>query len=398
MPIALAFAPIVLFSLATSVTIALLIMLAIALHNAYYFPRLTLPHAATTATIAHPLPPISILLPARNEAQHIEQIVQALLAQAYPHFELLVLDDQSTDGTARLAKAAAKDDPRFRLIMGTTLPPEWSGKNWACHQLAQQARHATILFTDADVQWRPGALAALIAMQQSTQADLLTVWPTQITHTWGERLVVPLMSLAVLAYLPVRFAHQSPYPLAAAANGQCMLFQRVAYQACRGHAAIRHRILDDVLLAQRVKAVGLRVRMADGAGLIACRMYHSWREVFLGYAKNILAGHGDSPRLLMASMLLHNTLFVAPWIWLLLGQMGALHAGWPWWPLALIGLGVLVRGMTAYSSRQRICDSLWMPVSVLLMTGIAWQALWWHWHAGGPQWKGRRLDRLHPRN
>ena len=386
-------APIILFSLATGATVALLIMLAIALHNLCYFPRL-----AASVPPAHPLPPISILLPARNEAQQIGQTVQALLAQSYPHFEVLVLDDQSTDETARRAQAAAKADPRFRLLIGAALPSGWSGKNWACHQLAQQARHRTFLFTDADVQWQPGALAALIAMQQHTQADLLTVWPTQITHTWGERLVVPLMSLAVLAYLPVRFAHHSPYPLAAAANGQCMLFQRHAYDACGGHAAIRQRILDDVLLAQRTKAARLRVRMADGAGLIACRMYQTWRDVFHGYAKNILAGHGDSPLLLLASMLLHNSLFVAPWVWLLWGYWGTLKAGWPWWPLALIGLGLLVRGMTAYSSRQRIYDSLWMPLSVLLMTGIAGQALWWHWHAGGPQWKGRRLDRIHRRN
>jgi len=377
----------VLILVASGASSALLIMLLIALHNTIHFPRLTtIPLAQQRSA-----PPVSILIPARNEAHNIGQTIQALLAQEYPSFELLVLDDHSTDATAHMATTAAKGDPRFRLITGAPLPVDWSGKNWACHQLAQQAHHATLLFTDADVQWRPQALAALIAMQQSTHADLLSVWPTQITQTWAERLVVPLMTFAVLAYLPVNFAHHSPYPLAAAANGQCMLFQRRAYQACGGHAAVHNRVLDDVLLAQRVKASGLQLRMADGAGLIACRMYHNWQETYPGYAKSILAGHGSSPLLLLLSTLFHLTLFVGPWLWLILASVDSLSAGWPWWPLALGLVGILVRGMTAYSARQRIRDSLWMPFSVLLMTGIALQALWWHWHDGGPQWKGRQL-------
>ncbi len=367
---------------------ALLIMLLIALHNVTHFPRLK----TTPLPQDSSYPPVSILIPARNEAHNISQTVQALLAQRYPAFELLVLDDHSTDATAHLATAAAKGDPRLRLIAGAALPVGWSGKNWACHQLAQHARYATLLFTDADVQWQPDGLAALITMQQATQSDLLTVWPTQITQSWAERLVVPLMTFAVWAYLPVNFAHHSPYPLAAAANGQCMLFQRHAYQACGGHAAVRNRVLDDVLLAQRVKATGRQLRMADGAGLIACRMYYNWQETFHGYAKNILAGHGSSPLLLLLSTLFHLTLFVGPWLWLMFGGLDSLTYGWPWWPLALLLLGTLVRGMTAYSTRQHIRDSLWMPLSVLLMTGIAWQALWWHWHDGGPQWKGRQLD------
>ncbi len=389
MPISTPLIPILILIIASSASGALLIMLLIALHNATHFPRLT-PVPVTTDMQSCRYPPVSILIPARNEAHNIGRTVQALLAQGYPEFELLLLDDHSTDTTVQMAAATAQGDPRFRLIAGATLPVGWSGKNWACHQLAQQARYDTLLFTDADVAWQPNALPALIAMQQSTQTGLLTVWPTQITQTWAERLVVPLMTFAVWAYLPVNFAHHSPYPLAAAANGQCMLFQRHTYQACGGHAAVRNRVLDDVLLAQRVKAAGHLLRMADSAGLITCRMYHNWQEVLHGYAKNILAGHGASPLLLILSSLFHLTLFVGPWLWLILGAPEG-TTGWPLWPLALILAGILVRGMTAYSTRQRIYDSLWMPLSVLLMTDIAWQALWWQWRNGGPQWKGRHL-------
>lgn len=384
---------------ASLTSIALLVMFCIALHNLLAFPRLCWSaDAAVTSTQGKGYPPLSILIPARNEAATIGQTVRALLAQAYPCFELIVLDDHSTDATAQHATLAAGGDPRFRLVMGATLPAGWSGKNWACHQLAQLARHDNLLFTDADVQWQPGALLALVTMQQSTQADLLTVWPTQLTCSWGERLVVPLMAFAVLAYLPVYLVHHTPYALAAAANGQCLLFQRRAYRTCGGHAAVRNRVLDDVWLAQRVKASGGRLRMADGAGLLVCRMYHSTKETIHGYAKSILAGHGSSPLLLLLSTLFHLTLFIGPWMCLVAGSSSLFRLPcpqcWPHWPLALILLGMLVRGVTAYSTRQRTYDSLWMPFSVLCMTYIVGQALWWQVRYGGPQWKGRRLGKV----
>lgn len=376
-------------------TVALLIINGIAFHNFRHFPRLSVSanqQGESTQDCQTVCQPISVLIPARNEATVIGQTVSALLAQAYPQFEVIVLDDHSTDETALVATSAAGDDERFRLISGAALPVGWNGKNWACHQLAQAARYDGLLFTDADVQWRPGALVALAAMQSTTDADFLTVWPTQLTQSWGERLVVPLMSFAVLAYLPVTFAHHSPYPQAAAANGQCIFFRRQAYQACGGHRVVRNRVLEDVLLAQRVKAAGLRLRMADGAGLVACRMYHSWQETLYGYAKNILAGHGSLMLLLLASTGFHLLLFVAPWLWLVGGVWGCGQVGWPWWPLTLILLGYLARGMTAYSTNQRLYDTLWLPLSVLLMTRIALHALWWQIRYGGPQWKGRQIE------
>lgn len=383
-----------LIALASFASGALLVMAMIAWHNLRGFPHLLQPAAKQQPDPKRPArcPPLSILIPARHEAKTIGLSVRALLAQRYPDFEIIVLDDHSTDATAHVATSAAGGDPRFRLVLGAALPDGWYGKNWACHQLAQLARHDLLLFTDADVQWRPGALDALITMQATTEADLLTIWPTQLTYSWSERLVVPLMSFALLAYLPINFAHQSPYAIAAAANGQCLLFQRRAYQACGGHAAVRKRVLEDVLLAQRIKANGLRLRMADGAGLVVCHMYRSDREVFDGYAKNILAGHGSSVMRLLLSALFHLLLFVGPWIWLISGAAGPRLPAWPWWPLTLILLGLLVRGMTAYSSGQRIHDSLWMPISVLLMTRIALQAIWWQVRYGGPRWKGRVLS------
>jgi chlorobactene glucosyltransferase len=328
---------------------------------------------------------ISLLIPARNEASVIGATVQRLLNQDYPNIEVIVLDDNSTDKTAEIALSAGQGDTRLHVIPGKPLPPGWLGKNWACQQLAEAAQGDLLIFTDADVIWSPGALSALVAQLEHTQADLLTVWPTQHTHSWPERLIVPLMALAIIAYLPILPVHHSPWAAFAAANGQCMSFRRRAYEQVGGHASVRDRIVEDVELARAIKRAGQLLRMFDGNGLIACRMYRDWDSVRDGFAKNILAGHGDSPVLLVISAIFHNLVFVLPWLWLLL------DTEYPVWPLALIAAGLTIRALTAVVTRQRVLDALLLPVSVLLMNVIAVRSLWWHWRYGGPRWKGRSI-------
>ena len=375
---------------AAVVALILGVMLVIAIINALVFPRLQLATLNETNAFNQPSG-VSILIPARNEGAIIGSTVQALLTQRYPNFEIIVLDDHSTDNTRLMAESAARGDSRLRVLAGTPLPVDWLGKNWACHQLAAAACHEILIFTDADVTWGPHALPALIQMLHHTQADLLTVWPTQITLTWGERLVVPLMALAILGYLPVPLVHYGPWPSAAAGSGQCMVFRRAAYLQCGGHQAVRSQIVEDTQLAQRIKASGLRLRLADGAALLHCRMYEGWSAVLFGYAKNILAGHGNSIALLLLSTFFHLTIFVLPWLWLTVGFVGLELTGWPLWPLLLCALGVTLRGLTAMVTRQRPLDALFLPISVLLMTRIALQAIWWQLRDGGPRWKDRKL-------
>ncbi len=348
-----------------------------AISNVLLFPRLRRLTPSET-------PFISILIPARNEAAVISQTVRSLLAQTYAHFELIVLDDNSADGTGQVVCTTAAGDLRLRVLNGAPLPDGWSGKNWACHQLSQAARGDWLLFSDADVCWQPEALSALVAHMARTRADLLTVWPTQITQTWSERLIVPLMMFAILAYLPILMVHYSPLMIFAAANGQVMLFRRAAYQKIGGHAAVRAKIVEDVTLARRIKAVGLCLRMFDGNGLISCRMYQGWSAVRDGFAKNILAGHGDSVPFLLLSTLLHWLAFVAPFLWLPVSGLAPL-------PLLLCTGVIALRMLTAAASRQRLLDGLLMPLSVILMTRIAAQALYWRFRYGGVQWKGRTL-------
>lgn len=364
------------------VTAALLWMWAVALHNARYFPRIARQTPASTPTV-------SVLIPARDEADNIARIVRDLLSQDYPALQVIVLDDGSQDGTRAQALAAAQGDPRFTLIDGAPLPPGWLGKSWACWQLAQHAHGDLLVFTDADVRWLPGALAAVVAHSLNCQTDLLTVWPTQTTVTWSERLVVPLMAFILLAYLPIRWAHSPLMQGAAAANGQCMIFRRTAYERIGGHTVVAHHILEDVHLALAVKRNGLTLRMADAAGLLQCRMYDSLPAVVHGMGKTIVAAHAGSVLLVLISMLFHLALFVGPWLWFMLAAMRGSPAQ-ELWAAALIAGGVGLRACTAHISRQRLADALLMPLSVLLMSAISLYAVWNHLRHGGPTWKGRR--------
>lgn len=366
----------VLTVLGSFITLVLVILAITAVANFIFFPRLK---AAQPAQ----LPKLSILIPARNEAAVIGQTVRALLGQNYTHFELILLDDQSDDGTGAIAKAAANEDSRFRLVSGTPLPSGWLGKNWACHQLSQAATGDYLLFADADVRWQPNALAALLALAQTEQADLLTIWPTQQTESWAERLVVPLMSFAILCYLPILPVHFTPWPAFAAANGQCLLFRRAAYEKVGGHTAVSNNVIEDVALAKTIKANGLRLRLADGNRLVSCRMYQNWPEVQAGFAKNILAGHGNSLPFLLLSTLFHWLVFLFPWFWFAV----TLDV----WPLSLLLGGVGLRAGTAVFSHQRPRDALFMPISVLLMSRIAAQSIYWQ-RRGTAEWKGRKLN------
>jgi len=306
--------------------------------------------------------------------------------------KIVLLDDHSTDGTSQIAKRAANGSTRLRVVNSKPLPAGWAGKNWACHQLSQNASGQLLIFTDADVQWTPDALSAVVDLSKSVRADLLTVWPTQRTETWTERLVVPLMAFVTLGYLPHVAVNRLRYPALAAANGQCMVFRSEAYRQVGGHAAIRNAIVEDICLARKIKAHGLRLRMADGRGLVACRMYSEWRHVKNGYAKNIIAGYGDSLLGLLAGTLFHWAVFLLPYLWMVYFAVTG-NITYLIWSLALVVMAILVRAITAATTRQRPQDALLLSISVILMTVIAAQATWWYLRYGGPRWKGRTIVR-----
>lgn len=326
-------------------------------------------------------PFVSILIPARNEAIVIEATVKYLLKQTYSKFELIILDDKSDDDTGKSALKAGQGDDRLRVIFGTDLPSGWMGKSWACHNLAQVAQGDILIFTDADVQWKsPHALNSLISQMTATNVDMLTVWSTQITETFAERVTVPLMGMVILGYLPTIMVHHSPFSIFSAANGQVMAWQKSAYEALGGHQAVANNVLDDVTLARLAKKKGYKIRMVDGNEHIQARMYADWNSVRNGYAKNILAGYGSVFALLLGTIF-HWLIFLVPYLLLFMPEH-RLSA------IILIIAGLILRAVSAKFTNQRVIDTLWMPLTVILFTIITVQSIYWH-STGKSSWKGR---------
>lgn len=356
-----------------AVLVLLIIIACIAILNALTFPRLMIRKTPDV------VPFVSVMIPARNESDIIAETIGDWMASEYSNFELIVLDDCSSDDTYKVLKQSLNGNDRLRIVSGMPLPPGWKGKNWACHQMSQIARGDIFLFTDADVRWEAQALTALVGEMIHSKGDLLTVWPTQITQTWAERLVVSLLGFVILGYLPALAVHHIRWPVFSAANGQCLAFWSHVYKIIGGHGAVRSAIIEDIVFAKIIKKERYHLRSADGAGLISTKMYHGWEEVRDGFAKNILAGHQNSVLFLLVSTIAHWMLFIFPWIW-------AIHK--PMQGILMAVIGILARALTAAVTRQRIIDAVFLPISVLLLTVIALHSIRW-FYTGGARWKGR---------
>ena len=347
----------------------LTLQLVVVVVNLLSFPRLELvPQAADG-----PRERVSLLVPARNEAVNLIDTLPLMLAQ--PASEVLVLDDASDDDTAGVVASFAASDARLRLLSGRHLPPGWNGKNWACHQLADEASGELLLFVDADVRLRPGTLAAALSLYRVTRPGLLTVWPRQLTPTILERLVVPLVDMVLLGALPHPLVRALPFPSLAAGNGQFMLWTRRAYRSSGGHAAVRAEVLEDVRLAQRAKAAGVPLTLALGGRLVETRMYRDWAGVRDGFAKNILAGSG-SVSVLLALLLLNTLSYTAPW------PLIAVDRRW----LAVGLVGVALRALVCTTTRRAPWEGLLQPFAPFALWPIALRALG---RRGGYRWKGR---------
>ncbi len=258
-------------------------------------------------------PRVSVLIPARNEAATIGPCVSSLLAQDYPDYEVLVLDDRSQDRTPEIVRQLKS--PRLRLIAGEPLPAGWTGKSWACHQLAGQATGALLLFTDADTVFAPDALCRAVALQQHYRLDLLTGIIHNQVRTFGEQLTVPFIIWSIITILPLLVAYRWRRSQAfAAASGKFLLFTRQGYDAIGGHQAVRGEAAEDLALVRQVKRLGLNWRFADLTPLVTTRMYQGWQDAWHGFTKNFFA---------LFDYRLLPAIFV--WSWLLVITFHPLH-------------------------------------------------------------------------
>lgn len=319
-------------------------------------------------------PSVSVLIPARNEQRNIEACVRACLGAGYPLHEIIVYDDQSTDATPHILQALQREQPSLRVVQGGALPAGWVGKAHACHQLTHRASGDVLLFVDADTTLEPGGVARMLSLlypRRGSGADVVSAVPRQRMVGFGERLLVPLLHLTYTSWLPLLLVQHSRDPRFIAANGQLLALRHEAAVLLGGFSAVASEIVDDVAFCRHAKARGARVVFADGFRIARCRMYHSFREVWDGFSKNLYEGLGGQPLRLGAVVALYLGAFVAPYVTL------ALALALPSWaalaPTAACGvaLNVALRALLALRFRHPLEGVLLHPLSVLTLCGLA---------------------------
>lgn len=336
-------------------------------------------------------PKVSVLIPARNEADVVGRCVGSLLAQDYPDYEVLVLDDGSEDRTRSVLSQFT--DPRLRVLSGSTPPLGWTGKNWSCQRLAEAATGELFFFTDADTVHRPDTLRRSVDALVNTNADLLTALIDSQVPTLGEQITVPFLLWSIMAILPLGIAYLWRRSQAfVAASGKFMLFRRKAYEQVGGHRVVRDEAAEDMALARRIKAAGLNWRIVDASGWVSTRMYDGFVSALRGFSKNFFAIFDY--RLLPA-------IFV--WCWILLIT---------WHPFIVLGLGLMRHGFDgkSWSALIAVLLAALIWVMVVIRFRLPWRVLFLYpltmtvasgigmvsiilTISGRTRWKGRRLPR-----
>ncbi len=335
---------------------------------------------------AEPLPAVSVLIPARDEEANLPATLAAVLASHGVTFEVVVLDDGSTDRTAERVRAFAARDARVRLESAPPLPAGWCGKPHACWQLARRARHPLLLFLDADVRLAPEALARMAAYMARSRAALARGVPRQEVGSFAERLLIPLIHFVLLGYLPMPFMRWFRGSAFGAGCGQLFLARADAYHACGGHAAIPTTWHDGVKLPRAFRRAGFWTDLFDATDLAVCRMYRSSAETWHGLGKNATEGLaapgaiGPMTLLLAGGQVLPAGLLLAA-LWLD-GSVAALA-------VAALACGWLPRLVGVWRFRQPADSALLHPLGVLVLLVNQWQAAFRHWRGQPARWKGR---------
>lgn len=370
-------------ALAILTSIALLLLLFNTVRNAIIFN-----HVHPTEMKDPHVPFVSVLIPARNEEDIIEQCIRSICNQSYSQYEVIVLNDHSTDKTGEILHRLSLEFPQLSIIDGGVLPSHWIGKPHACHQLAMKAKGEYVLFTDADTFHDSSSIESLMKFAVTNNIDMLSAVPKQELKLFWEHVAVPFIHTLYLTYLPHDLILKNPNPQFAAANGQALLFKKESYQLIGGHTSVANSIAEDIDLAIRIKSFGMRLCHASASEIISCRMYRSSRDVFTGFSKNAFATmHFDMHKLLFFVSHLFIT-YVFPFIGLCIGLL--LNN-----PLIILfnGLSIILSMSLRFIIAMYFGYPLWhsflhaLTASTFIVFAI--NSALWSKKKNGTEWKGR---------
>jgi len=349
--------------------------------------------AMRTHKLMDEIPFVSVLVPARNEAHNIQACIASLLNQDYQNYEIIALNDDSTDDTGAILDLLAAQDSHLQVIHSRLpLPRGWNGKSRACQTLANQARGEWLLFVDADTIHAPNSIRSGVEQATGLRVALFSAIPRQIIGSWGERLFLPVAFVLIYSFTVMwriyllsssRFGN-------AAAIGQYLLVRRDAYFASGGHDAIRDKILDDQFLAVLFQRHGYRIALTD-ADFVACRMYRGFHDMVLGLSKNAFANLNGS---LVVSLLFVSALmllFFLPLVMAFMDAAGGKAGIVPSASLIAVAFTITIAALVNLRIGQPWWNGLLYPIQLLVGIGILLNSIRWH-YTGRAQWKGRTLE------
>ena len=336
------------------VIISLSIFTVISVYNLFTAPVLKIKQANYNSDKL-----VSVLVPARNEEINISKCIQGIINQDYKNKEIIILDDNSTDKTFEIASSIHSTN--LNILSGKELPSDWLGKNWACHQLSSVAKGDYLLYIDADVDLKQNAISSVVYEMKTSNATLISIFPTQVIKSFGEYLIVPLMNWLLLTFLPLRFVYRSKNKSFVAANGQFMLWKKEDYFKIGGHNVVKDKIVEDMELARLAKKNNFKVKTFLGGELVYCRMYNSFQESYSGFQKNFFAGFSINPFFFLIMITFLLAVFVSPIVMLPTGSYYFLP----------VGLIILARVSISIVSRQNFIMNIFLhPIQMLFMFWI----------------------------
>jgi len=342
-------------------------------------------------------PFVSILVPARNEEGRVlSDCISSLLNQEYGRFEVIAVNDRSSDATGTILQSIAKTDEKLRVIEGAELPAGWLGKPYAMQQALEAARGEWVLATDADMIFDKAALRTAIAYTLDHQVDALTFIPLFEAHSFWERVMIPTWSWAMLVYILVSRVN-NPRSGAAMGIGGFFLIRHAALGRVGGYHRLRDEVMEDVRLADMLKSSGARVAFAYAPDLVRTRMYTNFREMWECSTKNWFSGMKFSISLALLSVLSMYIGAVAPPVIALACALslaaGASTSLWLlFFPLFLIwAIEVFILGALSRRFKIPVVYALSSPLGLAVLYAMLFDSAIRIVSGKGVTWKGRKV-------
>jgi len=346
---------------------------------------------------ASDVPLVSILVPARNEEHRVlKACLQSILAQDYGRFEVIAVNDRSTDATGTILETLSKGDARLRVIEGNELPPGWLGKPYAMQQALDHASGEWILATDADMIFEPSLLRSALERTAEAKADALTLIPLFEAHSFWERVMIPTW-VWVFSMFSLFYRIDDPKSDRAMGIGGFFLVRRTVLDRVGGYEGLKDEVMEDARLAERIKHSGARLLFDPAPALIRTRMYSTFAEMWECSTKNWFSGVNFSFPLALLCVLSMYLGAVVP-VFIALGSVLAMALGVGTElnsvviPAALSWLlQVLVLAIASRRSGVSVVYALTAPLGLALIYAMLFDSGLRITTGRGVTWKGRRI-------